>query len=228
MNPAFAEGPCRLEELFRGGEVYVFKPDMRLSQFRGSFAPTFRNVAFPPVPTEGSFAINAASVGLYRGTYAFAAAFIRRDTGDFVRTDGWPAAGSNAVTPFRYHVKILTTTIHVGDGYDPYMANWEVPYPEGIEVRRTFVVDPAPAGLVVLRGGYWGTYYSDNPFFINGRFISYIPGQYNGNNWSWSSGVLPPSDFRRGENLITFKCTLYGTTGHWDNYMAKGWEIYYN
>lgn len=229
-NPAVSDGPASITDALSGGGVQVFRPGMQSSYAFGSspLVPTFSNVAFPPVPVAGSFVFNTVSTNTYEGDYAIAAAFTRHRSPDFIRTDGLPVEVSNTFSPFQYHAVVLGGTIHVGDGYDPYMATWEVPYPEGKAVDRYFTLNPAPRGGAVLRGSYWGTYYTNNPFYINNLFTNYIPGQFNGNHWSRSSFRVPYTLFRKGANKITFKCSLYGATGHWDNYMAKGWELFYN
>lgn len=229
-NPAISDGPSSIADAFSGGAVQFFRPGMRSSYApsSGSIAPTFSNVTFPSVPTAGSLIIDTVSTNTYEGNYAIAAVFTRHGSADFIRSDGLPVEMSNEFSPFQYHATILDETIHVGDGYDPYMANWEVPYPKGIEVDRYFTLDAAPQSSVVIRGAYWGTYYTDNPIYINNIFIGYIPGQFNGNHWSRSSSRVSPAFFRKGVNLATFKCSLYKTTGHWDNYMAKSWELFYN
>ena len=229
-DPIISDGPSSVSDLLSSGGVQLFRPGMRSTYtFTGRFAlPTFSNVVFPPAPTDGSLVIDTVSTNTYEGNYALAAVFTHHGSADFIRTDGFPAANSNTFTPFQYHAVVLARTIHMGDGYDPYMANWEVPYPEGKEVARTFVLNPAPQGQAVLRGSYWGTYYTTNPIYINEMLVGYIPGQFNGNHWSRSYFRVPGSFFRQGTNLVTFKCSLYGATGHWDNYMAKGWELFYN
>jgi len=229
-NPIVSDGPSSIGDTFSSGGVQLFRPGMRSTYtFTGSFAvPTFNNVVFPPAPTAGSLVIDAVSTNTYDGNYALAAIFTHHGSTDFVRTDGLPVEVSTIFTPFRYRAIVLGQTIHVGDGYDPYMATWEVPYPEGKVVERTFILDPAPKSTVILRGYCWGTYYTNNPLFVNKIFVGYIPGQLNGNYWSRSFFRVPYSFFRQGTNLVTFKCSLYGATGHWDNYMAKGWELFYN
>ncbi|MEI6634063.1 MAG: hypothetical protein WCP22_09635 [Chlamydiota bacterium] len=228
-DPAFSGGSAlSLGDLLAGGEVRVFRSDMSAYLFSGALgAPTFIFPRFPSGQVQGSFPIDTVTAGIYRGTYAFAAVFIRADTRQFVRTDGFPAAGSGAFTPFRYHADVLTRTIHVGDGYDPYMANWEVPYPMGLRINAGFPMDHVPAGIAVLRGGFWGTYYR-NPVYLNGSLFGIIPSLMNGNKWAWASARVPPRRFRAGTNVMTFGCDVNPLDGHWDNYMAKDWEIYYN
>lgn len=229
-NPAISDGPSSIADAFAGGAVQLFRPGMRSSYlFGGSpLIPTLSNVIFPPAPVTGSFLIDTVSTNTYEGNYAIAAVFTRHGGADFIRTDGLPVEVSNTFSAFQYHAVVLGETIHVGDGYDPYMATWEVPYPEGKVVNRYFTLNPAPRGTTVLRGSYWGTYYADNPVYIDNLFACYIPGLFNGNHWSRSSFRVPHSFFRKGVNLVAFKCALYGATGHWDNYMAKGWELFYN
>ena len=227
--PAFPAGKAlSLGDLLAGGEVRMFRSDMSTYLYSGALgAPTFTFPRFPSGQVQGSFPIDTVKAGIYRGTYAFAAVFIRTDTRQFVRTDGYPAAGSGAFTPFRYHANVLTRTIHVGDGYDPYMATWEVTHPMGLRIDANFTMDHVPAGIAVLRGGFWGTYYS-NPVYLNGSKLGIIPTLMNGNKWAWASARVSPRRFRAGTNVMTFGCDVDSVSGHWDNYMAKGWEIYYN
>jgi hypothetical protein len=229
-NPVISDGPASITDAFSGGVVRLFRPGMQSSFTPGSgpIAPTFSNVIFPPAPIAGSLIIDTVSTNTYEGNYAIAAVFTRHGSADFIRSDGLPVEISNTFSPFQYHAIVLGDTIHVGDGYDPYMATWEVPYPEGIAVDRYFTLNPAPKSGVVLRGAYWGTYYANNPVYINKLLAGYIPGQFNGDHWNRSYSRVPYSFFREGINLITFKCSPYKTTGHWDNYMAKGWELFYN
>ena len=229
-NPIVSDSPSSISDAVSGGAVQIFRPGMRSTYtFTGSFAvATFSNVVFPPVPPAGSLLIDTVSTNTYDGNYALAAVFTYHGSTDFVRTDGLPVEVSTIFTPFRYRAVVLGQTIHVGDGYDPYMAHWEVPYPDGKVVERTFILDPAPKSTAILRGYYWGTYYTTNPVFVNKIFVGYIPGQLNGNYWSRSFFRVPYSFFRHDTNLVTFKCSLYGATGHWDDYMAKGWELFYN
>jgi len=229
-DPLVSDCAASVHDTMSSGTVQFFRTGMvSVYTYAGVVGlPTFGAVTFPDAPSSGSLLIDTVGKNISPGTLAFAALLMYVNTGDYVRNDGLPVAISNTVAPFRYHAAMIPSTIHVGDGYDPYMATWEVTHPEGIVVRRTFVLDTAPTGVVVVRGETWGTYYSSNPMYINGKFITYFPGQLNGNNWNWVSGRLSPALFHQGTNTITFKSSLYRNTGHWDNYMAKGWEIFYN
>jgi hypothetical protein len=229
VDPVFEEGiPFGLEDLFAGGEVRIFRPDMSSYESNGVVeGPTFRGVTIPPAPVEGEVVINTVSSEIYRQPCAFAAVFVHAGTGEFVATDGFPATGSGIVTPFMYRADILPRTIHVGDGYDPYMEHWEVPYPMGLKIEAPFVMAHVPNGLAVLRGGYWGTYYH-NPLYLNGSFLGTIPGLMNGNHWAWSTVHVAPDWFRAGQNVMRFGDDVNPENGHWDNYMAKGWDLYYN
>lgn len=229
-NPKVAGGPASLADAVSGGSVHMFGPGMKSTYvFNDRLqAPTFTGVAFPQVPIADSMIINTVTAGIYEGTYAFAAVFIRKDTGGFVRTDDFPVSTSPSFTPFRYRVNMISKTRHVGDSYDPYMAHWEVPHPEGTTVNSVFTVSAATANFVLLRGGYFATYDPDNPVYINGRFLGYIPGLLNGASWHWSSVFVSPDFFRLGQNVITFKSARRPDTGHPDDYMVKGWTIYYN
>ena len=229
-NPVTSDGPSSIIDAFAGGTVLLFRPGMQSSYTYGNspLVPTLSNVTFPPAPVVGSLLINTVSTNTYESNYAFAAVLTRHGSLDFIRSDGSPVEVSNTFSAFQYYAVVLGETIHVGDGYDPYMATWEVPYPEGKVVERNFILNPAPRGTTVLRGTNWGTYYTNNSIYINDLFASYIPGLFNGNHWSRSSFRVPYAFFHKGTNKITFKCSLYGSTGHWDNYMTKGWELFYN
>ena len=228
-NPAFATArELSIDDLGRSGAVRIFRPDMTTYVYTGVLGfPTFRFPSFPSGDVRGSFTVNTVASGIYRGRYAFAAVFVRRDTGAFVRNDGYPAAGSGAFTPFEHRVKVLTRTIHVGDAYDPYMATWEVPRPMALRVDARFEMEHVPLGRAVLRGGFWGTYYS-NPVYLNGAKLGIIPTLMNANVWAWAVAGIHSSRFRAGTNVMTFGCDRNQASGHWDNYMAKEWEIYYN
>lgn len=229
-DPRVADTPASVSDALASGAVQLFAPNMAFahSLTGDNIVPTFKNLVLPPTPVAGDLLIDTVAKQVYPRTLAFAALLAYADTGALVRTDGLAVEVSNTVTPFRYHVAMLPGTIHVGDGYDPYMATWEVTHPEGITVRRTFVLETAPTGMVMVRGAFWGTYYADNPVGINDRLIGYLPAQLNGNNWSWLSGRVPPSFFHEGANTAIFRCAVHRGTGHWDNYMAKGWELYFN
>ena len=100
-GPIFSgEEPFGLNELFAGGEVRIFRPDMETYESNGVVeGPTLRGVSFPPAPAEGSLMINTVSASIYRQPIAFAAVFVRSGTGEFVATGGLPAVGSNIITP---------------------------------------------------------------------------------------------------------------------------------
>ncbi|MEI6634064.1 MAG: hypothetical protein WCP22_09640 [Chlamydiota bacterium] len=228
-SPAFSEGePFSLDDLFASGEVRIFTSTMRSYVYAGTVnGPTFRDVVFPSVPVEGTLLIDTTTSGIYQETHALAAVFINAATGEFVRTDGLPAAGSGTFTPFRYHLKVLTRTIHVGDGYDPYMATWEVTHPMGLTIDAAFYMDHVPAGSAMLQAAVWGTYYND-PVYLNGSLLGILPRMANRNYWLWSAVHVAPKRFNAGKNVMRFADDVNPADGHWDNYMAKGWEIYYN
>lgn len=228
-EPVFSAGdPFSVDDLFAGGEVRIFTPEMRSYVYDGVVdGPTFRGVVFPQVPVEGSILIDTAPAGIYRESYALAALFTRADTGEFVRTDGVPVTGTDIFRPYAYRVSVLTRTIHVGDGYDPYMATWEVTHPEGLTIDASFAMEHVPQGNAVLRAAVWGTYYND-PVYLNGSLLGILPRMANRNYWLWTTVHIPPRRFVAGTNVMEFADDVNPADGHWDNYMAKGWEIYYN
>jgi hypothetical protein len=229
-NPMAHDGACSIDDVNASGSVRVFGPNMSGTYLLegGLQTPTFSGIAFPSVFEEGSLVINTAAAGIYHGLCAIAVVFTYQGTGEYLRTDGLPVEVSNIFTPFQYHVKLLKSTLHVGDGYDPYMATWEVTHPEGIRVEREFYLDHAATGPVLLRAGYWATLYDNNPVYINGEFVGYLQAIHNYNIWAWSQVRLSPSLFHAGANTIVFKSGLRPPSMHYDNYMVKGWEIFYN
>jgi hypothetical protein len=65
-------------------------------RYEGSVkGPTYEDVSFPPVALAGSKAIAVPDNPALAGDWVFATAFIRRDTHDYVRTDGKPVENSN-------------------------------------------------------------------------------------------------------------------------------------
>ncbi|MCX6338318.1 MAG: hypothetical protein NTX71_00165 [Candidatus Aureabacteria bacterium] len=50
--------------------------------------PTVSNISFPPVATAGSLTINTPRGPAYKNDYVFAALFVIRGAGRFVRTAG--------------------------------------------------------------------------------------------------------------------------------------------
>ena len=228
--PVFSEGEAfSVDDLFASGEVRIFTSTLRSYAYDGVVkGPTFSDVSFPSIPMEGSLVLDAVSSGIYQHAYALAAVFARAGTDEFIRPDGLPATGTGIFTPFQYNVKLLNATIHVGDVYDPYMATLEVTHPEGIRVERTFYINRVPTGAVALRAGYWATLYANNPVYINGEFIGYIPALHNYNTWAWTQVRLSPSLFHAGANTIVFESGVRPPSTHYDNYLVKGWEIFYN
>ena len=60
--------------------------------------PAFSNVSFPPIALSGSIEITTPVNPAFAGEWVFATAFIRRDTGQFVRMDWLPVENSNLFT----------------------------------------------------------------------------------------------------------------------------------
>lgn len=92
--------PATLKDLADGGAVYLFGRRMESSYvYDGKVRePTFSNVTFSSETASGSIRFNAPSDPDYAGDYAFAAAFVRRDTGEFVRAGGGTIEVSNPFT----------------------------------------------------------------------------------------------------------------------------------
>ena len=128
---------------------------------------------------------------------------------------------------FRNRVKVTTRTIHVGDEYDSYMHNWEVPQPMGTRVSQDFFLDSAPTGEFRIQGAYFATYYSNNPVYLNGVQLGFLPGGMNGNSWHWTAATIPARFIHEGRNVLTFGSYL-NDVGHYDDYMIKSVEIFYN
>jgi outer membrane protein assembly factor BamB len=95
-NPLVSDAPSTVSDALGGGTVYLFGRTMVPYLYTGTVRePTFRNIPFPPIPTSGSVSIPVPAVSGLAGNYVFATAFIRRDTGVFVRADGLPVENSN-------------------------------------------------------------------------------------------------------------------------------------
>ena len=99
-SPVTSDAPSSVADALAGGTVYLFGRNMTsVYVFTGSVGqPTFSGVAFPPVPISGTVAVTTPAASSFAGDYVFATAFIRRDTGGFVRTDGLPVENSNLFT----------------------------------------------------------------------------------------------------------------------------------
>jgi outer membrane protein assembly factor BamB len=99
-DPKVIDAPSSVADALGGGMVFLAADRMReWYQYQGSVKePTWSSVAFPPVPMSGSTSLPVpTNLGL-AGDWIFATAFVRRDTGGFVRTDGLPVENSNAFT----------------------------------------------------------------------------------------------------------------------------------
>ncbi len=97
-SPLVSDAPSSVSDALGGGTVFLFGSRMAtIYRYTGSVRePTFSGVAFPPVALSGSRNINVPANPALAGDWVFATAFIRRDTGVFVRDDGLPVENSNA------------------------------------------------------------------------------------------------------------------------------------
>ena len=95
-DPVVSGGPSTIGEALSGGAVYLFYRGFSSNYlFHGKLrGPTWRNAAFPPVPTSAAFNITLQAP---RGTYVWATAFANAATGEFIRTDQ-PVENSNSFT----------------------------------------------------------------------------------------------------------------------------------
>lgn len=94
--PLISDAPSTVGDALGGGTVYLFGRNMVPYLYTGTVRePTFRNLSFPPIPTSASVSIPVPALPGLAGNYLFATAFIRRDTGAFVRADGLPVENSN-------------------------------------------------------------------------------------------------------------------------------------
>ena len=99
-SPKVYNEPSSVADALAGGAVYLFGPQMKsVYLYMGKIGkPTYSNIAFPPVATAGLVNITTPRSSSYKGDYVLATAFIRRDTRNFVRTDGRPVENSNLFT----------------------------------------------------------------------------------------------------------------------------------
>lgn len=99
-SPVVSDAPSSVSDALAGGSVYLWGPGMRsFYQYEGLLqGPAFSNVSFPPASTSGSMNISVPADAVFAGDYAFATAFIWRDTGRFVREDGLPMENSPLFT----------------------------------------------------------------------------------------------------------------------------------
>lgn len=93
-NPAVEDGPSSTADALSGEAVYLYTNRMGDSYlYDGSVRePTWNGVSFPPVAFAGTL---RTALPEEPGDYVFAVAFIRSDTGAFVRPDGQPVENSN-------------------------------------------------------------------------------------------------------------------------------------
>ncbi len=97
-DPKVIDGPSSTADALSGGMVYLAGPQMKeWYLYTGSVKePTYGNIAFPPAPINGSMQLLVSSNPALVGDWVFATAFIRLDTGQFVRDDGKPVENSNS------------------------------------------------------------------------------------------------------------------------------------
>ena len=84
-----SSGLCNAGVFLNSGDVYIYNSAMTANKYNGRVGlPTWSNVSFPPAPTSGQVRVTLPR-GLENRAY-FGVAMIRRDTGGFVRDDGFP------------------------------------------------------------------------------------------------------------------------------------------
>lgn len=157
-----------------------------------------------------------------RGPYRAYALLVDRATGHYVSNFAYCE-----FSVFEHSVVVLDGAIHVGDLYEPYMAGWEMPYPQGVSVSRGFTVPHMPVGDVELVGRIFATFAAINPVILDGRTLGNLPGHFNGNVWFGVSASLHSALFGEGAHRITFTSTRLAN-GHYDDYMIKDVSLYYN
>lgn len=157
------------------------------------------------------------------GIYTVYAGLLDPYTGSPVST-----IGRSHFTVYNNRAVIVGDPVHVGDHYEPYMAGWEEPWPEGVSVNRFFFLEKQPEGDVGLQGEYFATYYSNNPVYLDGSLLGYLPGEMNGNVWRWAAASISPERFYQGTNVMTFTSGRHPATGHYDDYMVRWVAVYYN
>lgn len=92
-----SSGPCRVNAFLNARDVYIYDRTLTAHKYDGHVgAPTWSNVSFPPIPTSGQVKLTLPK-GLEGQAY-FGVAMIRRDTGAFVRDDGYPIEVSPATS----------------------------------------------------------------------------------------------------------------------------------
>lgn len=96
-DPKVIDEPSSVEDALAGGMVYIFGKDMKNSYiYEGKVGnPTYHDAMFKPGQPIGYVNMKLSASEMYKGNYVFVTAFIRRDTGEFVRTDGKPVETSN-------------------------------------------------------------------------------------------------------------------------------------
>jgi hypothetical protein len=95
-DPVVTNGPSTVNEALSGEAVYLFYRGFSNSyRYRGKLlGPTWKGVAFPPLPTSGAFLMTLTAPP---GEYVWATAFVDAATGAFIRTDQ-PVENSNSFT----------------------------------------------------------------------------------------------------------------------------------
>ncbi len=156
------------------------------------------------------------------GSYKVHAVLIQDKTGVYLSN-----ISSDAFRVFNNYLAILDGTIHVGDSYESYMADWEVPTPQGVSIDTEFFLGTVPTGDLMIEGAYSATYYSNNPVYLNGVLLGFIPGLMNVNSWRRFGALMPSGRLRQGINTLTFKSSL-NSLGHYDNYMVKEVGLFYD
>ncbi len=99
-DPKVTDAPSSVADVLAGGGEIYLAADRMSSWYRyvGRVRePTFSGVSFPPVAMSGSITKTSPTRSGFSGDWVFATAFIRLDTGGFVRTDGMPVENSNKI-----------------------------------------------------------------------------------------------------------------------------------
>jgi hypothetical protein len=100
-TPAVVDAPSSVMDALSGRTVYLFRSGMSGAYaYTGTIeGPTFSGVVFPAAGAAGELRMQAPAISGGWTDFIFAAAFVYRDTGVFVRPDGMPVENSNVIWP---------------------------------------------------------------------------------------------------------------------------------